>query len=176
MFRALSPDATNAICIISTHPHLVTSPLPLSIQRAFSKLIAFRICLCLLIHRLSSACGRCFMCFVFDPASVHSPKTKHTKLLPQANERRCRLEGKRARTPTLASKITGIYSYQWGCTARNVVMYTNSTFFIQFTFSEFATITLLADSCPHNSVGEKFMLFGSEWKEPALPVEMGLSS
>ena len=29
------------------------------------------------------------MCFVFDPASVHIPKTKHTKLLPQADERRC---------------------------------------------------------------------------------------
>ena len=29
------------------------------------------------------------MCFVFDPASVHGPKTKHTKLLPQADERRC---------------------------------------------------------------------------------------
>ena len=31
------------------------------------------------IHRLSSNCGRIFMCFVFDPASVHSPKTKHNE-------------------------------------------------------------------------------------------------
>ena len=29
-------------------------------------------------------------CFVFDPASKHSPKTKHMKLLPQADERRFR--------------------------------------------------------------------------------------
>ena len=26
--------------------------------------------------------GRCFVCFVFDPASVHGPKPKHTKHLP----------------------------------------------------------------------------------------------
>ena len=51
LFLALSPDATS-ICITSTHPHLVTSPLPpslrRSVRRAFSKLIAFRIRLCLL--------------------------------------------------------------------------------------------------------------------------------
>ena len=40
------------------------------------------------IHCLSSACGRGFVRFVFDAASVHSPKTKHAKLLPQADERR----------------------------------------------------------------------------------------
>ena len=33
--------------------------------------------------------GRGFVCFVFDPASVHGPKTKHTNLLPQADERQC---------------------------------------------------------------------------------------
>ena len=31
------------------------------------------------------SCGRSFMCFVLDPASVHGPKTKRTKLLPQAD-------------------------------------------------------------------------------------------
>ena len=45
----------------------------------------------LCLRRLSSACGRSFVCFVFDPASVPSPITKHMKLppLPQADERRC---------------------------------------------------------------------------------------
>ena len=38
----------------------------------------------------SSACGRSFVCFVFDPASTHSSKIKRTKLLPQVDERRCR--------------------------------------------------------------------------------------
>ena len=28
------------------------------------------------VHRISSACGRSFVCFVFDPASRHSPKKK----------------------------------------------------------------------------------------------------
>ena len=46
------------------------------------------------IHRISSACGRSFLCFVFDPASKHSPKTKHTKLLPQVDERQCSLGAK----------------------------------------------------------------------------------
>ena len=32
--------------------------------------------------------GRCFVCFVLDPASAHGPKTKHTKHLPQADELR----------------------------------------------------------------------------------------
>ena len=41
------------------------------------------------VHFLSSACGRSVMCFVFAPASVHSPKTKHMKLLPKADERLC---------------------------------------------------------------------------------------
>ena len=40
-------------------------------------------------HHISSAYGRCFVCFVFDPASKHSPKTKHTKRLTQVDERRC---------------------------------------------------------------------------------------
>ena len=39
LFLPLSHDAT-AICIISTHPHLVTSVRP-SVRPAFSKLIAF---------------------------------------------------------------------------------------------------------------------------------------
>ena len=43
------------------------------------------------LHRLSSACGSCCVCFVLDPVSVHGPKTKHTQQLPQADERRCRL-------------------------------------------------------------------------------------
>ena len=38
------------------------------------------------LHHISSAYGRCF---VFDPASKHSPKTKHTKRLTQVDERRC---------------------------------------------------------------------------------------
>ena len=38
---------------------------------------------CLLRH--SSACGRCFMCSVLDPVSVHGSKTKHMKHLPQAS-------------------------------------------------------------------------------------------
>ena len=42
-----------------------------------------------LFDRLSSACGRSFECSVYDPVSVHSQKTKHTKLLPQADERGC---------------------------------------------------------------------------------------
>ena len=41
------------------------------------------------LHRLSSACGRSLVCFVFDPGSLHS--LKPTKLLPQANERLCRV-------------------------------------------------------------------------------------
>ena len=39
-------------------------------------------------HHISSAYGRCFVCFVFDPASKHSPKTKHTKRLTQVDERK----------------------------------------------------------------------------------------
>ena len=38
------------------------------------------------LHRYSYACGRCCVCFVLDPVSVHSPKPKHTKHLPQADE------------------------------------------------------------------------------------------
>ena len=41
------------------------------------------------LHRLSSACGGCCMCFVLDPVSVYGPKTKHTQHLPQTDERRC---------------------------------------------------------------------------------------
>ena len=41
---------------------------------------------CSFIHRYSSACGRCCVCFVLDPVSVHGPKPKHTKHLPQADE------------------------------------------------------------------------------------------
>ena len=37
----------------------------------------------------SSAGGRCFVCFVLDPVSVHGPKTKHTKHLLQTDERQC---------------------------------------------------------------------------------------
>ena len=37
------------------------------------------------VHRYSSACGRCCVCFVLDPVSVHNPK-KHMKHLPQADE------------------------------------------------------------------------------------------
>ena len=42
-----------------------------------------------IIHRLSSVCGRCCMCFALDPVSDHGPKTKHMQHLPQADERRC---------------------------------------------------------------------------------------
>ena len=42
-------------------------------------------------HRISSASGRCFVCFVLDPVSVHGPQTKHMKHLPQADDKRCRL-------------------------------------------------------------------------------------
>ena len=42
-------------------------------------------------HPLSSACGRCFMCFAFDPVSMQDTKTKHTKHMPQADDKRCRL-------------------------------------------------------------------------------------
>ena len=38
------------------------------------------------LHRYSSACGRCWVCFVLNPVSMHGPKPKHTKLLPQADE------------------------------------------------------------------------------------------
>ena len=38
------------------------------------------------VHRYSSACGRCWVCFVLDPVSVHGPKPKHTQHLPQADE------------------------------------------------------------------------------------------
>ena len=38
------------------------------------------------VHCYSSACGRCCVCFVLDPVSVHGPKPKHTKHLPQADE------------------------------------------------------------------------------------------
>ena len=30
--------------------------------------------------------GRGFVCFVFDPASVHGPKPKHTKPLPPTSK------------------------------------------------------------------------------------------
>ena len=34
----------------------------------------------------SSACGRCFVCFVVGPCTLTGSKTKHTKHLPQADE------------------------------------------------------------------------------------------
>ena len=39
-----------------------------------------------IMHFLSSACGRCFVCFVLDSVSMHDPKTKHMKHLTQADE------------------------------------------------------------------------------------------
>ena len=38
------------------------------------------------IHILSSACGRSFVCFVFGLCLLPGSKTKHKKLLPQADE------------------------------------------------------------------------------------------
>ena len=43
-----------------------------------------------IIHRLSSACGRGFVCFVFGLCTMARSKTKHTKILPHADKRRCR--------------------------------------------------------------------------------------
>ena len=60
------------------------------------------------VHHISSACGRSFVCFVFDPASKHSPKTKHTKLLPQADERRC----KSTRSKSMRRWVS-LYSIGW---------------------------------------------------------------
>ena len=34
----------------------------------------------------SSACGRCFVCFVLDPVSMHGSQTKRMEHLPQADE------------------------------------------------------------------------------------------
>ena len=38
------------------------------------------------LHRLSSAYGRIFVCSVFGLCTLAGSKTKHTKLLPQAEE------------------------------------------------------------------------------------------
>ena len=42
-----------------------------------------------LLHRLSSARGRSFMCYVFGLCTLAGSKTKHTKHLPHLNERWC---------------------------------------------------------------------------------------
>ena len=39
------------------------------------------------LHHILSTCGRFLVCFIFDPASKHSPKKKHTKRLTQVDER-----------------------------------------------------------------------------------------
>ena len=39
------------------------------------------------IHCLSSACGRCFVCFVSNSVIVHDPMTKHMKHLSQADDK-----------------------------------------------------------------------------------------
>ena len=41
------------------------------------------------LHRLSSACGISFVLYVFGLCTLAGSKTKNTKLLPQADERRC---------------------------------------------------------------------------------------
>ena len=38
------------------------------------------------LHRYSSACGRCFVCFGVGPCTLTGSKTKHTQHLPQADE------------------------------------------------------------------------------------------
>ena len=38
------------------------------------------------VHRYSSACGRCFVCFGLGPCTLTGSKTKHTQHLPQADE------------------------------------------------------------------------------------------
>ena len=38
------------------------------------------------IHRYSSACGRCFVCFGLGPCTLTGSKTKLTQHLPQADE------------------------------------------------------------------------------------------
>ena len=39
----------------------------------------------LLIPGFPSTCVRCFVCYVLDAVSMHGPKTKHTKHLPQVD-------------------------------------------------------------------------------------------
>ena len=40
-------------------------------------------------HCLSSACGRCYVCFVLRSCTLTGLKTKHTLLLPQVDDKRC---------------------------------------------------------------------------------------
>ena len=77
------------------------------------------------VHRLSSACGESCVCYVFRLWSLAGSKTKRTKLLPQADERRCSKAGTNAKVKWLARREKGKSNPLNGWGHINVVQYTH---------------------------------------------------
>ena len=80
-------------------------------------------------HCLSSACGRCYVCFVLRSCTLTGLKTKHTKLLPQVDDKWCIIVIPSSLTPYLDPIPQNLFTKVFGASVDF-----NATYFFTIVF------------------------------------------